>query len=79
MPDLRTTGILQLRGAYQDFVDFTSFLLNNERFTWTILTNNLRVSALQTIFESVTLSKNVEFLGELESFASLLNSANTVS
>ncbi|KAM0789126.1 hypothetical protein ACM66B_003180 [Microbotryomycetes sp. NB124-2] len=60
VPDLETTGILQIVD-YGAFVDFTVFLLNNPQFTWTIFTNKLRVSALATIFDNVVLSKQVTF------------------
>jgi alpha-D-ribose 1-methylphosphonate 5-triphosphate synthase subunit PhnH len=45
VPDLETTGILQITdlGA---FTSFTAYLLNNPSFTWTITTDALRVYAL---------------------------------
>ena len=40
---------------------FATFLLHNPSFTWTIHTNKLRVIALGTIFDGVSLSKDVTF------------------
>ena len=36
-------------------------MLHNEDFTWTISTDKLRVTALGTIFDNVSLSKDVSF------------------
>ncbi|GAA5897781.1 hypothetical protein JCM8208_000260 [Rhodotorula glutinis] len=60
VPDYETTGTLTITdlGA---FTNFASYLLNNPSFTWVITTNTLRVSALQTIFSNVTLTKNITF------------------
>jgi hypothetical protein len=44
------------------FVNFASYLLQNPQFTWNIQTNTLEVAALQTIFDNVTLSKNVTYV-----------------
>ncbi|KAI9459106.1 hypothetical protein F5148DRAFT_1219463, partial [Russula earlei] len=41
------------------FIGFATFLLHNASFTWTIHTNNLRVIALGTIFDGVSLSKDI--------------------
>ena len=41
------------------FTSFATYLLHNEEFTWIISTNTLRVTALGTIFDGVSLSKNV--------------------
>ncbi|SCV70806.1 BQ2448_3568 [Microbotryum intermedium] len=60
VPALNTTGVLTITN-YDGFVAFSVFLLNNPQFTWTITTNKLRVSALGTIFDNVTLTKNVTF------------------
>ena len=43
------------------FTEFATFLLHSPSFTWTIHTNKLRVTALGTIFDGVSLSKNVNF------------------
>ncbi|KAK7460804.1 hypothetical protein VKT23_008733 [Stygiomarasmius scandens] len=43
------------------FTEFAIFLLRNEDFEWTISTDKLRVTALDTIFENVSLQKSVSF------------------
>ncbi|BGP00846.1 hypothetical protein RTBOTA2_002159 [Rhodotorula toruloides] len=60
VPDYKTTGTLTItdQGA---FTSFASYLLNNPSFTWVITSNTVQVSALQTIFSNVTLTKNVTF------------------
>ncbi|GJN94719.1 hypothetical protein Rhopal_007810-T1 [Rhodotorula paludigena] len=47
VPNLATTATLTIR--------------DKGRFTWTVTTDKLRVSALQTIFENVTLRKDLTF------------------
>jgi hypothetical protein len=49
-----------IRDAAQ-FTEFATFLLHNPTFTWTISTKKLRLTALGTIFDNVTLSKDVSF------------------
>lgn len=44
-----------------DFTSFAVFLLHNEEFEWTINTDKLRLSALGTIFDNVSLTKSVSF------------------
>src|SRR5712675_614223 len=41
------------------FTAFATSLLHDSDFTWTISTNKLRVTALGTIFDGVSLSKDV--------------------
>ncbi|KAI5474806.1 pre-rrna processing protein [Pseudohyphozyma bogoriensis] len=60
VPSLQTTGILTITDLSR-FTDFATYILLNPSFTWTITTNTLRVLALQTIFDNVTLTKNVSF------------------
>jgi len=43
------------------FTEFATFLLHSPSFTWTIHTNKLRVTSLGTIFDGVSLSKDVNF------------------
>lgn len=43
------------------FTDFATFLLHNPSFEWTISTNKLRLTALGTIFDDVSLSKMISF------------------
>ncbi|KAM0750211.1 hypothetical protein T439DRAFT_247618 [Meredithblackwellia eburnea MCA 4105] len=60
VPNLLTTGILTITDLSR-FTDFATYILLNPSFTWTITTNTLRVSALATIFDNVTLTKQVSF------------------
>lgn len=60
VPNLQTTGILTIVDQAK-FTAFASYILLNPSFTWTVTTEQLRVSALGTIFDNVTLSKNVTF------------------
>lgn len=43
------------------FTDFAAFLLHNPSFDWTISTSKLRVIALGTISDNVSLAKTVSF------------------
>lgn len=43
------------------FTNFAIFLLQNPSFDWTISTDKLRLTALGTIFENVSLRKTVSF------------------
>ena len=43
------------------FTEFATFLLHNPSFTWTISTSKLQLTALGTIFNNVSLSKDVSF------------------
>jgi hypothetical protein len=43
------------------FTEFATFLLHNPDFDWTISTPKLRLTALGTIFDNVSLSKVVSF------------------
>ncbi|KAL8277420.1 hypothetical protein RQP46_010142 [Phenoliferia psychrophenolica] len=63
VPALSTTAILTITDESR-FEDFASFILlpGNTEFTWTVATDTLRVAALQTFFDNVSLSKNVTFL-----------------
>ncbi|GAA5951249.1 hypothetical protein JCM3765_002422 [Sporobolomyces pararoseus] len=60
VPDLELNAKLTITDE-PAFVNFASYLLKNPQFTWNIQTNTLEVAALQTIFDNVTLSKNVTF------------------
>ena len=51
--------VLSAKFLHPSFTSFATFLLHNEEFTWVISTNTLRVTALGTIFDNVSLSKNV--------------------
>lgn len=58
VPDLSLEAELTITDK-PAFIGFASYLLANPQFTWTIQTNTLEVAALQTIFDNVTLSKDV--------------------
>ncbi|KAI0049858.1 hypothetical protein FA95DRAFT_1604022 [Auriscalpium vulgare] len=60
VPDLSTNGHLTITDQDQ-FTAFATYLLHNPSFTWTISTNKLRVTALGTIFDGVSLTKDVSF------------------
>ncbi|KAF9562634.1 hypothetical protein CPC08DRAFT_706528 [Agrocybe pediades] len=60
VPDYQAKGHVTITD--QDaFTDFAVFLLHQPSFEWTISTPKLRVSALGTIFDNVSLSKVVTF------------------
>ncbi|KAJ3567055.1 hypothetical protein NP233_g6616 [Leucocoprinus birnbaumii] len=60
VPDYEANGHLVITNQ-DDFTSFATFLLHNEEFEWTISTKKLRLTALGTIFDGVTLSKSVSF------------------
>ncbi|KAI0256058.1 hypothetical protein BJV78DRAFT_435519 [Lactifluus subvellereus] len=60
VPDYHTNAHLTIMDERQ-FTAFATFLLHNSSFTWTIHTNKLRVTALDTVFDGVSLSKDVTF------------------
>jgi hypothetical protein len=60
VPDYEAQGHLVITHQ-DDFTDFAGFLLHNEDFEWTISTDKLRLRALGTIFDGVTLSKAISF------------------
>ncbi|KAF9264250.1 hypothetical protein L218DRAFT_258531 [Marasmius fiardii PR-910] len=60
VPDYETTGHLTITDQGR-FTEFATFLLHNPSFDWTISTPKLRVSALGTIFDNVSLQKTVTF------------------
>ncbi|KAL8278093.1 hypothetical protein RQP46_009553 [Phenoliferia psychrophenolica] len=60
VPVLETTGILTIADLGK-FTNFATSILLGPSFTWTITTSKLRVFALGTIFDNVTLTKNVTF------------------
>ncbi|THV03542.1 hypothetical protein K435DRAFT_962414 [Dendrothele bispora CBS 962.96] len=60
VPNYSTNAHLTITDIDQ-FTQFAVFLLHNEDFTWTISTDKLRVTALGTIFENVSLKKDVSF------------------
>ena len=45
--------------VFGSFTEFATSLLHDEDFTWTISTDKLRVTALNTIFDNVSLSKQI--------------------
>ncbi|KAF5389363.1 hypothetical protein D9757_004389 [Collybiopsis confluens] len=60
VPNYETNAQLSITDLGQ-FTDFATFLLHNPSFTWTISTPKVRVEALGTIFDNVSLSKDVSF------------------
>lgn len=42
------------------FTVFATYLLHNPSFTWTISTDKLQVEALGTIFDNVSLKKDIQ-------------------
>lgn len=54
--DLRENSFLHI---FPRFTAFATFLLHNPSFTWVISTDKLRVTALGTTFDNVSLTKNV--------------------
>ncbi|KAH9485291.1 hypothetical protein JR316_0002199 [Psilocybe cubensis] len=60
VPDYQSSARLTITDNAA-FTEFAVFLLHNPSFDWTISTPKLRVNALGTIFENVSLSKIVTF------------------
>ncbi|KAL1735691.1 hypothetical protein EV714DRAFT_280260 [Schizophyllum commune] len=58
VPNWDTSATLHItdQGA---FTDFTKYILHNEDFTWTLSTDKLRVEALDTIFDGISMSKDI--------------------
>ncbi|KAL1743139.1 hypothetical protein HDZ31DRAFT_83635 [Schizophyllum fasciatum] len=58
VPEWETSATLHItdQGA---FTEFTKYILHNEDFTWTLSTDALRVEALDTVFEGISLSKDI--------------------
>ncbi|WFC96532.1 hypothetical protein MBRA1_003193 [Malassezia brasiliensis] len=60
VPNLRTTGELTITNQ-AGFTKFSTYILHNSDFTWTISTNKLRVRALNIVFNNVKISKTLHF------------------
>lgn len=75
VPNLETIGLVQITNL-DGFTTFASFILLNPSFTWTVTTTKLRVKALGTIFDNVTLTKQVSFQGRFPSALSPATCAN---
>lgn len=60
VPNYRTNAKLAITDL-SAFTSFTTFLLQSQSFDWTISTPKLRVTALGTVFDNVSLSKVVTF------------------
>ncbi|TDL25981.1 hypothetical protein BD410DRAFT_895443 [Rickenella mellea] len=58
VPDYETKGRLTITDQ-KAFTEFAVFLLHNPSFDWVISTTTLRVAALGTIFDKVSLTKTV--------------------
>ncbi|KAG6908393.1 hypothetical protein DXG01_004822 [Tephrocybe rancida] len=60
VPDYRAKARLTITDS-SAFTSFATFLLHNPTFDWTVSTSKLRLTALGTIFDGVTLSKVLTF------------------
>ncbi|KAG7446409.1 uncharacterized protein BT62DRAFT_931852 [Guyanagaster necrorhizus] len=60
VPNYETRARLTITDQSQ-FTQFAIYLLHNEEFSWTISTDKLRLIALGTIFDDVSLEKNLTF------------------
>ncbi|KAI0773181.1 hypothetical protein BD413DRAFT_603560 [Trametes elegans] len=60
VPDYQTSARLTITDSDR-FTEFATFLLHNPSFEWTISTDKLRVTALGTIFDNVSLTKSISF------------------
>ncbi|KAH7875192.1 uncharacterized protein C8R40DRAFT_1170817 [Lentinula edodes] len=60
VPDYETDATLSITDLDQ-FTTFATFLLHNPSFSWTISSSKVQLVALGTIFDNVSLTKNVSF------------------
>ncbi|KAI0370690.1 hypothetical protein BV20DRAFT_966193 [Pilatotrama ljubarskyi] len=60
VPDYETNARLTITDS-EKFTEFATFLLHNPSFDWTISTDKLRVTALGTNFDGVSLTKTISF------------------
>ncbi|KAH7926942.1 hypothetical protein BV22DRAFT_1007914 [Leucogyrophana mollusca] len=58
VPNYQAQGKLAITDSNQ-FTSFATYLLHNPSFEWTISTSKLRVTALGTIFDNVSLTKSI--------------------
>ncbi|KAF9245017.1 hypothetical protein BU15DRAFT_85819 [Melanogaster broomeanus] len=58
VPNYQAQGNLAITDQAQ-FTSFTTYMLHNPSFDWTISTSSLRVTALGTIFDNVSLTKTI--------------------
>ncbi|KIK99094.1 hypothetical protein PAXRUDRAFT_30734 [Paxillus rubicundulus Ve08.2h10] len=58
VPDYQAQGKLAITDHNQ-FTSFATYLLHNPSFEWTISTSKLRLAALGTIFDNVSLTKTI--------------------
>lgn len=58
VPDYRPSGTLTITDQ-TSFTAYTTYLLHNPSFEWTISTSKLRLTALGTIFDNITLNKTI--------------------
>ncbi len=56
-----SSNLLRLIRSLRRFTTFATYLLHNEEFEWTISTDKLRLNALGTIFDNISLEKKVSF------------------
>ncbi|WFD26547.1 hypothetical protein MNAN1_001530 [Malassezia nana] len=60
VPNLVTSGELTITNQ-GEFTNFAKYILHNKGFTWTIHSDQLRVRALNIVFDKVKISKDVSF------------------
>ncbi|KAF9051008.1 hypothetical protein BDZ89DRAFT_1056905 [Hymenopellis radicata] len=60
VPNYNTQARLTITNTDR-FTTFATYLLHNEDFEWTISTDKLRLNALGTIFDNISLEKKVSF------------------
>jgi hypothetical protein len=60
VPDYETSATLSITDL-DEFTTFATFLLHSPSFTWTISSPSVQLVALGTIFDNVSLTKNVSF------------------
>ena len=60
VPNLRTNGKLKITSE-SGFTSFATYILHNPGFVWKISSDELRVRALNIVFNKVKISKNLNF------------------
>ncbi|KAN0059778.1 hypothetical protein ACQY0O_008352 [Thecaphora frezii] len=60
VPNLVTSGTLKITNLRR-FTDFSTYILHNPGFQWTVSSKHVRVRALGIAYSDVILSKNIDF------------------
>ena len=60
VPNYRTKGHLKITDKAK-FTAFTTYILHNPTFSWTIHSDHLRVRSLNIVFSDVKISKKLDF------------------